>query len=187
MDRFVAFLRGINVAGQKAIRMAHLRHTAEKASFTNVETYIQSGNVVFTANDAEDVKGDHASMEMKLHRAILDETGFEVDVFVRSTEELRAVVTTFPFEGVDPAVEDRAALVTFLATTPDPGRFTAVTAKRAPSERVALEGRTVYLYCPDGYGKSKLSNAALEHALSVRATTRNWKTLLTLVRMATSA
>lgn len=174
----IAILRGINVSGQKKVEMAGLRGLAESLGCLGVQSYIQSGNLVF-ASEAASTEIIAAS----LRQAIATEFGFEVAVLVRTAAELRKIVTANPY--LDKKEVEPARLhVTFLAQAPDEGRIAALHAVETGPDCLQAVGREIFLHCPNGYGKTKFSNVYLEKILAVQATTRNWKSVNKLLEMA---
>lgn len=174
MATYIALLRGINVSGQKMIKMVELKAMFESLGFETVQTYIQSGNVVFQSNDLTEEE-----MAERIHLAILDRFGFEVDVQVFSVPIWNQVIANNPFvthENLDEA----KLYVSLLATLPLPENVEKLASFAFQEETYQLIDRAVYLYVPKGYGNAKLSNNFLENKLKVSATTRNWKTMLTL-------
>lgn len=161
--RYVALLRGINVGGNRVIRMVDLRDMFVAAGSTDVATYIQSGNVVFT----------HASKmpAPQLTAAIKRATTFDVSIMVRTVSELAKVVAGNPF----PKDADNVH-VSFL-----PAKTTAELAC-GPNEAYAFVGRELYLHLPDGVGRSKLAVSANK----LPGTVRNWRTISALLALATS-
>jgi len=180
MPVYIAMLRGINVSGQKLIKMEGLRASLGSLNFGDVQTYIQSGNIVFKA-----AKAAPADLGKRIARQILDDFGFEVPVLVRTAQELGGVLKANPLLK-RPGIDEAKLHVTFLSAAV-PGQAEAVLKTLAgKSELFAVGGWEIYLYCPDGYGITKLSNSAIEKRLSGRATTRNWKTVNVLNAMAAS-
>lgn len=174
MQTGVAFLRGINVSGQKLIKMEALRTLCEEIGWKEVSTYIQSGNVVFKAKS---LKG----LESKLSAAIKASFGFDVSVIVKSHESLTEMVNANPFiamPGRDPA----RCYVTIFSDVPDFSRLAENIPESGKDEFKVVEG-SIYLYFPERYGDTKYSNAFFEKRLSSVATTRNWKTMTTLLDM----
>jgi len=159
----IALLRGINISGQKKIAMNDLKKVFESLKLKNVQTYIQSGNVLFEGTI------DAKTIEKKIQEVF----GFQVTVFLRSKEELRKVIAKNPFAGKDP----NYLYVTFLSDTPK--ETPEITKDKA--EEFIISGKEVYLYCPKGYGRTKLNNNLFERKLKLQATTRNWKTINKLV------
>jgi uncharacterized protein (DUF1697 family) len=177
MFTYFAMLRGINVGGAKKVRMDELRVCCESLGFKNVRTYIQSGNVIF-----EHQQADTSELAEKIRRGIRNNFGFGVTVVIRTKEEMLRVIKNTPFTRQE---EDRAH-VTFLSVKPGSIPATEIEKVRDRAEKVSFSGREVYLYCPNGYGKTKLSNSFFEKQLKVSATTRNWRTIVALSAMARS-
>lgn len=179
-DVYVALLRGINVSGQKLIKMETLRPSLTALGLTDVQTYIQSGNVVLTAP-----RSAPEALSHKIQTAIAQDFGFEVAVIVRSAEQLGELLKRNPFLE-SPGVDAASLHVTFLTQTAPQAALhrlekMAITAEPDRLHHLAQE---IYLHCPNGYGRSKLTNTALEKALGLQATTRNWNTLNKLYAMA---
>ena len=176
MTRAVALLRGINVGGKRKVSMADLRTALEDEGYQDVETYVQSGNVVFTA------PGRHTSrrLEDDLERCVAGATGFDdVAVVVRTASELARVVEANPYDEPD----GTKLHVFFLKEPPAKGATDGINAKKFAPEAFAVHGKEVYLHLPNGIGRSKLAIAL--KVLDVPLTARNWKTVTTLLEMAT--
>lgn len=178
MQTFISLLRGINVSGQKSIKMDALRTLYENLGFTNVTSYLQSGNVVFKANNAETGK-----LEQAISKQIKTDFGFDVPVMVLTQSCLQKVVENNPFLN-NPDFDHAFLHVTFLASNPDNYDVKAIESKTQNEETIRFFEHAVYLYCPNGYGKTKLTNNFLEAKLKVVATTRNWKTTKELLKIA---
>jgi uncharacterized protein (DUF1697 family) len=175
---YIFMIRGINVGGHKIVKMDALRKSFEKLGFKDARTYVQSGNVVVKA-----AKQAAAALEEKVKKQILKDFGHEVSVMVRSAEEMEAVVRANPF--AKDASNDVSRLhVTFLSGVPEGAAVKLLGKIPAGADQYRCCEREIYLYCPSGYGESKLSNNALEKALARRATTRNWNTVNKLREMA---
>lgn len=172
MPAFASLLRGINVSGHKKIPMAELKALYEESGFTNVKTYIQSGNVVFQTHH-ENPEEIRKLIESKIEARF----GFDVTVFIRTSEELQRVLQGNPFETVDDVY------VTFLAEEPSPEKWASLKALDLGTERLELRDKEIFLQFPDGYGKAKMSNPFVESKLKVRATTRNWRTINEIVNL----
>lgn len=172
----VSLLRGVNVAGHNILKMSELAELYESLGFENVRTYLQSGNVVFSHAGKET-----ATVTLKIEKALKQRLSLDVIVFTRTSDELRNVIARRPF-----AKENLGKLhVTFLRTKPVNLPMDKLNALRDRYERFAIKDREVYLFLPNGIGRSKLSNNFLEKVLGVPATTRNWNTVTALVDMAT--
>ncbi len=177
MSVYIALLRGINVGGQKIVLMEELRKSCARLGFEGVETHVQSGNVVFRA-----APRSAANLASGISNAIQRDFGFPVTVVVRTADELRAVAKGNPFlkeRGIDPL----RLYVTFLSEAPSKEGLARLKALPAGSDRLSLKGREIYLHAPNGYGRSKLANTAVENALSITATTRNWNTVDALLEL----
>lgn len=160
MSKHVALLRGINVGGN-TVPMAKLVRLFEKAGCTEVETYIQSGNVVFVSKKPEKIP---AALKMP--------------VVMRTAEELAKTVKNNPWpKGTD------ILHVAFLADPPSKDAIASLDPKRSPGDTWIVEGRDMYLRLPNGVGKSKITNAWLDSKLKTTSTLRNWRTVLKLLEM----
>ena len=178
---YLSLLRGINVSGQKKIKMADLKALYESLGYARVVTYIQSGNVWFDAGNA-----DAAALKVRLESAIADHFGFDVPVLIRTLPELEKVIADCPFGDIDVAEEGTRYLATLLGDAPDVAAIDKLRPFVHDSESLIVRDRVVYLHCPLGHGRSKLSNNLIENKLGVTATTRNWKTLCKLRDLATT-
>jgi uncharacterized protein (DUF1697 family) len=172
MTRYVALLRGINLGGNRKIRMADLRSIFNEARCSNVTTYIQSGNVVFTdeSRSTDDLRVD-------LEQRIEETTGIAVPIVLRSAEEWAAVVRANPYEGVEPT----KLHVAFLGDRPPADPADVLRAAARPSEEFTLAGSHVYMHLPDGMGRAELPKG-LER-LETTITVRNWKTVTKLAEL----
>ncbi len=177
MNRYLSILRGINVSGKNMIRMEVLRKMYEALGFTDVTSYLQSGNVIFCTEDP-----DTEAVAGRISARIKEEFGYAVPVLVLTPSEIREALIVNPFLS-DPSKDPAYFHVTFLSAEPAAIPRDALDAKRGPGEEIAFAGKAAYLYCPNGYGNTKLHNTFLEKALKVTATTRNWKTTTELGRM----
>lgn len=170
-------LRGINVSGRKIVRMEQLRQSCAALGFGGVQTYVQSGNIIFA-----DAGRSPARLSKFIADAILRDFGFAAPVLVKTSNEMRDVIAKNPF--LKEEAIDRSKLhVTFLFDAAPNDGLKKLAAISSGPDRFYATGRKIYLYCPGGYGRTKLSNSALEKALSVEATTRNWRTVETLFEM----
>jgi uncharacterized protein (DUF1697 family) len=172
----VALLRSINIGGKNRLHMKDLAAMFDHAGCSDVRTYIQSGNVVFEASD---------SLARRIPRlipdAIEDRFGYRVPLVLRSAAELQDIVDRNPFLKAN--VDIKTLHVAFLADRPQDERISALDPDRSPPDTYIVRGREVYLCCPRGYAKSKLTNAYFDSKLDTTATVRNWKTVLKLAEM----
>lgn len=176
MKEYVSLLRGINVGSQKRVNMDTLKKIYTEIGLQNVRTYVQSGNIIFST-DAE----NFGSKE-RIERGIKKTTGFDVQVFIRTRDQLAELLVRSPFKGKD----ETKLHVTFLSQKPAGVPMAELNAAKIGAEEFSLSGQEIYLFCPNGYGVTKLSNSFFERKLKVSATTRNWKTVNTLLTMLSS-
>ena len=174
---YVAMLRGINVGGQKSIRMEDLRSSFHVIGYRNARTHVQSGNVVFNSAISTD-----KDLSGKIGEMILKDYGFPVTVIVRNSAEMTRIVRANPFLS-DRSIDPSKLHVTFLSDPPAKSSLPRMDRLTGAPDEFRVVKREVYLHCPNGYGRTKLSNNAIEKALSVQATTRNWNTVSTLEKM----
>lgn len=175
---YAALLRGINVGGGRKVPMAELRTLLEGLGHTGVRTYLQSGQAVFAS-----AHGDEESLAAELARAVEEHFGFAVDVIVRDHAYLRAVADACPFPAAE--LEGRQLHATFFSAPVGPERFAGIDAEARLPEEFRLGDRVLYLYVPDGLGRSKLAEQLARPRVTkgVVATTRNWNTVVKLVEL----
>lgn len=174
MNRYIALLRGINVSGQKKILMAELRELLTKSGFQNVQTYIQSGNVIFQSKEI-----DTKILEISITELIMTHFGFKVPVLVINRKYLKQVFDNCPF------VEEKKinSYFTFLYSNPDKSLIDEVSTISYPNEEFIITSNCIYFYCSTGYGKAKYSNNFFERKLKTIATARNYKTVVKLLSL----
>lgn len=179
--RYISILRGINVGGNRKILMKELKVLFEKLGFTEVVTYIQSGNVVFES----DLKLSNADLEVKIEQAITEIFGFDVPVIIRTTDEWAKSIVNNPFWKEKDADIDRLHL-TCLKEVPSQELLEKIKLFQYLPDRYEINGKDVFIFCAAGYGTSKLTNPFFESKLKTSATTRNWKTVMKLHEMTLS-
>jgi uncharacterized protein (DUF1697 family) len=175
MAKYISILRGINVGGNRKILMKDLKSLYEGLDFSKVETYIQSGNVVFES----DLKLSNADLEVKIQYAIIETFGFDVPVIVRTAVEWAISIVNNPFWKEEDADIDRLHL-TCLKEIPSPELLEKIKPFQYLPDRYEIIGKNVFVFCAAGYGTSKLVNSFFESKLKTSATTRNWKTVTKL-------
>ena len=171
MPTYVALLRAVNLGGRNKVSMGTLRSVIEELGHRDVTTYIQSGNVVFTAS--KDV--NPASLE----RAIERKFGFDIDVILRTTAAMKRVVKANPFGGADQS----KVHVGFMASKPNAAAVSRLDTEQFDPEAAAVKGSEVYFYLPNGMGRTKLPGYVLNR-LDVPTTVRTWNTVLKLLELA---
>jgi len=175
---YIAFLRGINVGGRTKIPMAQLRRIFAEKKLGNPRTVLQSGNAVFTSSAI-----NAAALGVRLEAEIEKRFGLRPDVVLRTLRELDDAITNNPFPK-EAKSDPGHLLFIFPKTRVSSGAATALKAAIKGRERAVGKGLTVYVYYPDGIGTSKLTPAVIEKALGVRATGRNWNTVLKVSALA---
>jgi uncharacterized protein (DUF1697 family) len=177
MPTYVALLRGVNLGARNKVSMADLRTLIESLGAEDVQTYVQSGNVVFKSRvrSAAKLAGD-------IEQRISGKLGLEIRVVLRTDKQLAKIVAGNPFAASQS--EGTKLHVTFLAEAPKASRTRALEPEAFEPDEFQVKGREVYLHTPKGYGRSKLSNAYFEKQLGVAGTTRNWNTVTKLAELA---
>jgi uncharacterized protein (DUF1697 family) len=171
MHTYISLLRGINVSGQKKILMKDLAALYATLGFTNINTYLQSGNVVFQCDDTE-----KAAISIKIQQKIHEKYGFEVPTLILDVATLQNAIKNNPFtDNTD------QLYLTFLADIPTQTNQKKIQADAYLPDKYEIIGHIIYILCPNGYGNTKLSNNFFENKLKVTATTRNWKTVNALM------
>ena len=179
MKILITLLRGVNMTGHNSIKMARLTDLFMKLGYKDAETYIQTGNVVFTS------KNDSATREiaLKIKKGIQKEFNYDITAIIRSIPELEKVIADNPFTGeleFDPA----KLAVVFLDNEPGADQLGRVMNVSSPPDKFMIIGREIYIYCPNGFGKSKLYTNFFESKMKVTGTARNWKTINSLLKIA---
>lgn len=175
MHRYIAILRGINVGGNRKILMADLKDLFIQQGFKDVKTYIQSGNVIFDS-DKEIATQDCSE---KIQKAILHSFNFEVPVIVRSSHDFVRSIQLNPFVSEDGFDIDRLHL-TFLSAVSSVENVALLKTLDISNDRFEVINDLVFIYCIGKYSDSKLTNSFFESKLKVKASTRNWNTVLKL-------
>lgn len=177
MPVVICLLRGVNVGGNNQIKMDALRSLFATLKLKDAQSYIQSGNIVFRTTER-----DMARLAKTIKEAIGRTFGFQPEVILRTTAEMNATRANNPFSD-RPGLEPSKLLVTFLAETPSPEAAAKLAAIEAYPEELRLQGRELFVYFPDGMGKSKLA-ASIDKGLKTAGTGRNWNTVVKLLEMA---
>ena len=177
MTTFVALLRAVNVGGNNKVPMPALRTLFESSGYTDVTTYIQSGNVVF---DSASTK--RPALVGQIEAAIKREFGLRIDVVIRSARELAAAIDANPYG--DRVRDHKTLHVAFLNDPPDRARLATIDAARFAPDEFAIGRREVYVHCPNGVGGSKLPTALAARLAPSPATMRNWNTVTKLAELA---
>ena len=175
MNKKIAILRGINVGGKRKILMADLKALCQKLGWTNVVTYIQSGNLIF------DSEKQNSQLENTLEKAISSRYGFDVPVIIRNTDELQTSIGNNSFAAGDTDITKLH--LTFLKEKPSKENVEKIKTYNYEPDKFEIEEKHVFIYCAGKYHQTKLTNNFFENKLKVGATTRNWKTVLKLQQL----
>jgi uncharacterized protein (DUF1697 family) len=175
-DRHIALLRGINVGGNKLIDMGRLRSLLAGLGYIDVQTYLQSGNAVFSSTRApDDVAAD-------VEEAIVTEFGVDCRVIVRSARQLAAVIAADPLLHL--VGNPSRHFVAFLSGSPRRDGVRRLTGEDYGANVLEIVAEHVYLWCPDGISKSPYARLNLDRILGTNVTLRNWNTVTKLAELA---
>jgi uncharacterized protein (DUF1697 family) len=177
MKTYVSMLRGINVSGHRRVRMEELKQIYVSLGYRNVRTYLQSGNAVF-----EGAGASTETLTKEIENSLKQRLGLDVPVLIRTDDELRLLIKNNPLAGRD---EERLH-VTFLYNKPGVFPLDRINEAVGKGEAFSMVDREVYLFCPNSYGQTKLTNTFFERVLKTTATTRNWRTTKSLISLAES-
>jgi len=181
MVRYIAILRGINVGANRKVPMAELKTLCTKLGLINVQTYIQSGNILFELAKTESV----SILQDRLHLAFSETFGFDIPVIIRTAEEMVESIIRNPFL-TESDVDIERLHLTILKEEPSPELVNNVKELKFLPDRFEIIGKEVFIYCENGYGRTKITNDFFEKKLKIPASTRNWKTVMKLNEMITS-
>jgi uncharacterized protein (DUF1697 family) len=173
VDVHVALLRGINLGGKNRLPMKDLAAMFTDAGCGSVTTYIQSGNALFQASS-----GLARRIPALIEKAIAERFGYQVPVVTRTGGDLLRIVRGNPF--LRAGADEGTLHVAFLAGAPAAARVKALDPERSPPDGFAVRGREIYLHCPKGFARTKLTNAYFDSKLGTMSTVRNWRTVLKL-------
>jgi uncharacterized protein (DUF1697 family) len=178
MNTFISMLRGINVSGQKKMRMPELKSLYESLGFAHVRTYVQSGNVIFDSTEE-----DFVNLAELIETQIVQFFGYAVSVFIRGMDDFQRIIDSNPF--LHERNEDPASLhVTFLYRAPSESVLSQLVIRTNEADEFILGDKEIYIFCPNGYGRTKFSNNYFERKLNLPATTRNWNSVVALFQIA---
>ncbi|WP_445731659.1 DUF1697 domain-containing protein [Mariniflexile sp.] len=173
MQTSIALLRGINVGGHKKVPMAELRDLLANAGFQNVQTYIQSGNIVFQSSKKA------SELEIKIQNLISSHFGFEVSVIVKTNKELQTIFDGCPFS----KEKKEKSYFILLSNIPESHLVAEVDLLTYDNEEIIIKNDGLYFYCSTGYGKTKFNMNSYERKLKVSGTARNYNTMVKLLSL----
>lgn len=174
----VSMLRGVNVGPHHRMKMDALRALYESLNLQDARTYVQSGNVIFRAKEKNPAK-----LAKQIQEGMSKKFGFRPEVIIRSMEELKQALAANPFRARRD-VEGSKLLITFLSAEPDQEARAAIRNLKVQKEELHLIGRELYIYFPDGIGKSKLPWSSVEKVLKVTGTARNLNSVVKMLEIA---
>ncbi|MEZ4792559.1 MAG: DUF1697 domain-containing protein [Gelidibacter sp.] len=174
MPTYIALLKGINVGGHKKVPMADLRELLSKSGFENVQTYIQSGNVILQSSEK-----NTQIIEITIEKSILGFFGFEVSVLVMTRSDLERIFNDCPFS----EVKKKASHFMMLHDTPDEDLIKIASEKEYEGEEYQIINDCIYFYCEKGIGKAKFNANFFERQLKTFATARNYNTMVKLLSL----
>lgn len=174
MKTYIALLRGINVGGQKKILMAELREILSKSGLMNIQTYIQSGNIIFESRESDTQK-----LELSIHKRIKTHFGFDVPVLVLSSTELQKIFDDCPFS----EVKKSESYFMLLYAIPDKNLVEEISKLSYEKEDFVITNSCIYFHSSIGYGNTKFNNNFFERKLKITATARNYKTMVKLLSL----
>lgn len=177
MPKYISILRGINVGGNKLIKMSQLSALCLELGWQHVSTYIQSGNLTFESKLTSTSK-----LSQMLGNEIKASFGFDVPVLTFELEAFERIVTANPF-ATDVSLNPDYFHITFLEKNGDESIWQSIQDLVILPEKAIMKENAIYLYCPNGYSKCKITNTLIEKKLQLSATTRNWKTCLALLHL----
>ncbi len=174
LETYVALLRGVNVGGKNKLPMQALIGICTEAGCIAVQTYIQSGNVIFQA-PSETAK----EISLKIAALMTERFGYRVPVVLRTAKQLEEAIRGNPF--LEQNVPAETLHVMFLAAPPSPEQVASLDPGRSAPDTFAVRGQEIYLHLPNGVKDTKLTNAYFDTKLAIVSTSRNWKTVTTLL------
>lgn len=173
MKTYIALLRGINVGGHKKVPMAELRDLLTKSGLQNVQTYIQSGNVIFQSSE------NASELETKIQKLIVNHFGFDVSVIVKTNNELQTIFDASPFSNE----KKEKSYFIILSKIPESNLVEEVAKLPYENEEVIIKNDCLYFYCSTGYRKTKFNMSSYERKLKVIGTARNYNTMVKLLSL----
>jgi len=176
MQTYISFLRGVNMTGHNTIKMTDLAELYRKLGFKDAETYIHSGNVLFSSSDGS----NESELGLKIEKAISEKFNYIVPVMIRTNRELADLFTTNPFLE-EPDFDPSKMAVIFLHEEPSDNQLQKVVDVDYSPDNFKIIGREIYIYCPNGFGRTKIYTNFFEKKMEVSGTGRNWKTITTIL------
>jgi len=176
---YISFLRGVNMTGHNSIKMADLSSMFQKMGFADAMTFIQSGNVIFSAIDDSPAREIGSNIE----KAILDRFNYKVPAMIRTVEEIRNLFPANPFL-TEQNFEPSKMAVIFLHEKTTETQIQKVIDIDYPPDKFKIVGSEIFIFCPNGFGRTKLYTNFFEKKMGITGTARNWKTITTILDLA---
>jgi uncharacterized protein (DUF1697 family) len=178
MQECISFLRSVNMAGHNLIKMTELSKVFVDLGFPDAKTYIQSGNVIFSNPE----KIPSASLSLQIEKAVKERFSLNISVMTRTVDELNSLFEVNPYLR-EPQFDPSKMAVIFLHEKVRADQITRVEGISYPPDMFTISGSEIFIYCPNGFGKTKLYTGFFEKKMGVIGTARNWKTVTTLLNM----
>jgi uncharacterized protein (DUF1697 family) len=179
MKTFISFLRGVNMTGHNSIKMTDLAALYNNLGFIDAETFIQSGNVIFSSTKDKGV----SDIALEIETAIHFNFGFDVPVMIRTVPEMNGIISSNPYL-TEPGFDPAKMAVIFLHDKITEKQIQKVADVNYPPDKFKIIGNEIFTFCPNGFGRTKLYTNFFENKMKVTGTARNWKTITTLLEMA---
>lgn len=179
MGVLISFLRGVNMIGHNKIKMADLSSLFREIGYHDAETYIQSGNVVFTAGN----RLSPGKISYNIGRVIREKFGYEIPVLLRTGKDMEKIIKGNPYREREDFDASRLAVV-FLSEFPGEEQLARFRDVSYLPDEFRIAGKEIYIYCPNGFGRTKLHTNFFENRLKITCTARNWQTVNRLFEMA---
>jgi uncharacterized protein (DUF1697 family) len=179
MRTYISFLRGVNMTGHNSVKMTYLSSLYKDLGFTDAVTYIQSGNVIFKSADDQAAK----DIALRIERAILKRFNYSIPVMIRTVDELRRILSLNPFLSEENFEPSKMAVI-FLYEKSAEEQIQKVVNIDYPPDKFKISGKEIFIYCPNGFGRTKLYTNFFEKKMGVTGTARNMKTITTLLQIA---
>ena len=167
------------MTGHNSVRMADLFALYKDLGFVDAETYIQSGNVIFSSAADEPV----SEISLKIEKAILERFNYNIPVSIRTIEEMRILFSVNPFLREENFEPSKMAVI-FLHEKSSKEQIQKVINIDYPPDKFKISGSEIFIYCPNGFGRTKLYTNFFEKKMGVTGTARNWKTIITILQIA---
>ena len=174
MKTYIALLRGINVGGHKKVPMAELRELLSKSGFENVRTYIQSGNIILQSSEV-----NLSKIESDIQQSIFSHFGFEVPVIANTRKEFQVIFDTCPYS----EEQKENSYFIMLSAIPETELLSLVSDITFENEEFVIINDCIYFHSSVGYGRTKFNMNSFEKKLKVKATSRNYKTMVKLLSL----